>query len=66
MERKWTKTSELLPAPYKTVLITDDSGVSFKRAYRTYSEKAGNLWIDADKECDFYYLYEYPEWCYEN
>lgn len=66
MEYKFTSISELLPQPYKTVLITDDGGLSFKRAYRTFSEKTGDLWIDADDVCTFYFMYEYPEWAYES
>lgn len=61
---EWTSISDLLPQPYKTVLISEDSGQTTKRAYRIFSEKTGDLWIDADSESDFYYLYEYPKWTY--
>lgn len=59
------RISKELPKPYKTVLITDDGGTTFKTAYRVFSEKTGNLWIDA-KTDEFYFLSEYSEWKYEN
>lgn len=64
MEKKWIRISESLPTPYKTVLITDDGGISVKKAYRLFSEKSGNVWMDAEDDFTFYYLSEYPEWCY--
>lgn len=64
MEDKWITISESLPAPYKDVFISDDEGVTSKRAYRAYSENSGNLWIDADNDTTFYFLYEYTHWRY--
>ena len=63
---EWTSISDLLPQPYKTVLISEDGGQTTKRAYRIFSEKTGDLWMNADDEFDFYYLSEYPEWKYES
>lgn len=68
MVRKWKRIGDEKPTYYKTVLISDDGGQTFIKAYLVHSEKHGYLWIecgDMSEDTTFHFLCEYPEWTYE-